>query len=258
MKVIKKNLPATLDSIELHFFADEHIGDQNCDIPRLQERIKYVAEKENAYCILNGDILDYASRSSIGDIESRELNIMEQLDRAVELFSPIKHKIIAVTNGNHEARGYKKEGFDISRIIAKQLGVEKDYSPDAAYIFLKFGKCYPKHQNQKVLYKIFAVHGRGSGKKEGSKALALAEMSNICDADIYVHSHTHLPMIIKEGYFRPIDTHSAIVNVTRLFVNTGSNLDYGGYAVSQEYKPNSKDTPVVYLDGHKKVMVAEL
>lgn len=259
MKTIERKLSTDLTSIELHVFADEHIGDCNCDIPRLIERINHVAETPNAFCILNGDILDYASRSSISDIETREYNIMEQLDKAVELFSPIKNKVIAVTNGNHEARGYKKEGFDISRVIAKQLGLEDIYSPDAAYVFLRFGKdLVGGHHGRRVLYKIFVNHGGGAGRKEGSKAIRLADMAYVCDADIYIHSHTHLPMVMKQGYFRPNDSNSSIQNVTRLFVNTSSNLDYGGYSASKEYKPNSKDTPVILLDGIKKDMRAEL
>lgn len=260
MKTIERKLSSDLKEIELIMFADEHIGDVNCDMKRLEDRIKYVAEKDNAYCILNGDILDYASRSSIGDIETREYNIMEQLDRAIELFSPIKGKILGITSGNHEARGYKKEGFDISRVIAKQLGIEDLYSPDAAYIFLRFGKSAGSEgrHGRKVLYKIFVNHGSGGGRKEGSKAIRLADMANVCDADIYIHSHTHLPMIMKQGYFRPSDSTSSIQNVTRLFINTSSNLDYGGYSASQEYKPNSKDTPVIFLDGTKKEMRAEL
>ena len=110
MKVIKEKLSTELKSLELHIFADEHIGDDNCDIARLKERIEYVATHENAYCVLNGDILDYASRSSIGDIEARQFNIMEQIEKGVELFSPIKDKIIAITSGNHEGRAYRKDG----------------------------------------------------------------------------------------------------------------------------------------------------
>ena len=35
-------------------------------------------------------------------------------------------------------------------------------------------------------------------EKEGrAKAIRLADMACIVDADIYIHSHTHLPMIMK-------------------------------------------------------------
>jgi hypothetical protein len=83
-------------------------------------------------------------------------------------------------------------------------------------------------------------------------------MSSIVDADIYLHSHTHLPMIMKQGFFRTDLTHSTVQHVTKLFVNTASNLNYGGYGEAQEFKPNSKDTPVIYLNGYKKEMYAKL
>ena len=258
MKEIKVDLSQDLKQIEIHTFADEHIGDAHCDIVRLMERIKYVAETPNAYCILNGDILDNASRSSIGDIETRELNIMEQIQRGVDLFTPVKDKILCVTNGNHENRAYRKEGIDISMIVANQLGIGDRYSPTSALLFLRFGKQSSHHSNRRALYTLYCNHGSGGGRKEGAKAIRLADMANIVDADIYIHSHTHLPMVMKQGFLRINLCSSSVQNVTKLFVNTSSNLNYGGYGEAQEFKPNSKDTPVIYLNGCKKEMYAKL
>ncbi len=261
MKVIKADLPRNIEVLELHTFADEHIGDDCCDLPRLKERIAYVAATPNAYCILNGDILDYASRSSIGDIETREFNIMGQLEKAVELFAPIKDKILAITNGNHEARGYRKEGFDISKMIAMQLGLVDKYTATAAVIFLRFGAkavSYGKRGHEPQLYVVYVNHGSGGGRKEGAKAIRLADMASIIDADIYIHSHSHLPMIMKQGFFRADSRSSSVRNVTKLFVNTAANLNYGGYGEAGEFKPNSKDTPVIYARGPKKEAWAKL
>ena len=258
MKVIKTELSRDLQQVELHTFADEHIGDAHCDMERLRERIKYVAETPNAYCVLNGDILDNASRSSIGDIETRELNIMGQIQQGVELFTPIKDKILCVTNGNHENRAYRKEGIDISQMVAMQLGIGDVYSPTSVMLFLRFGKQSSHHNNRPVLYTLYCNHGSGGGRKEGAKAIRLADMASVVDADCYIHSHTHLPMIMKQGFFRVDQTSSTVANVTKLFVNTSSNLNYGGYGEAQEFKPNSKDTPVIYLNGRKKEMHAKL
>lgn len=246
--------------LELHVFADEHIGDACSDMERIKERIEYVRTHDNAYCIMNGDIMDYASRSSIGDIETREFNIMGQLEKAVELFSPIKDKILAITNGNHENRAYRKEGIDMSALIAKQLGLGDIYSPASVYIFLRFGTPTEKHgcATKKTCYTIFCNHGSGGGRKEGAKAIRLADMASITDADIYIHSHTHLPMIMKQGFFKVNQSTSSIENVTRLFINTASNLKYGGYGEQQEYKPNSNDTPIIYLKGSRKFITATL
>lgn len=256
MKVIKERLSPDLKSLELHIFADEHIGDDNCNIARIEERIEYVATHDNAYCVLNGDILDYASRSSIGDIEAREFNIMGQIEKGVELFSPIKDKILAITSGNHENRAYRKEGIDISKIIAMQMGLEDKYSPTSAFLFLRFGT--DSMRKRPVCYTVYMLHGSGGGRKEGAKAIRLADMASIIDADIYIHSHTHLPMIMKQGFFRVDTANSAVANCTKLFVNTASNLNYGGYGEAQEFKPNSTDTPIIYLNGTKKHFVAKL
>lgn len=261
MKIIQQTLPQTLNNLELHVFADEHIGDACSNIARIKERIQYVAEHENAYCILNGDILDYASRSSISDIETRSLNIMGQIEKAVELFEPIKDKILALTSGNHEMRAYKKEGIDITKLIACQLGLQDVYAPASAFIFLRFGKPAHAHTgkrpNQRMCYTIFMNHGSGGGRKEGAKAVRLADMASICDADIYIHSHTHLPMIMKQGFYRPNNS-SSLGYVTKLFVNTASNMSYGGYGEVAEFKPTSQETPIIHLDGRNKKMNATL
>lgn len=258
MKVIKANLSRELKSLEMHLFADEHIGDNNCDIERLKERIDYVATHDNAYCVLNGDILDYASRTSIGDIETRQFNIMEQIEKGVELFYPIKDKILAITNGNHENRAYKKEGIDISRLIAMQLGLEDKYSPTSAFIFLRFGELSLHNHKRPVCYTIYMLHGSGGGRKEGAKAIRLADMASIVDADVFIHSHTHLPMIMKQGFFRVDYQNSTVANHTKLFVNTASGLRYGGYGEAGEFKPNSTDTPTIYFNGTKKHYYATL
>lgn len=258
MKIIKVDLPKDIESIELHIFADEHIGDEHCDLDRLKERIKYVAETPNAYCVLNGDILDNASRSSIGDIETREFNIMGQIQQGVELFAPIKDKILAIDSGNHENRAYRKEGIDISKLVALQLGIGDKYSPTSALLFLRLGKSKNNSGTSKQLYTIYMLHGSGGGRKEGAKAIRLADLNTIVDADIFIHSHTHLPMIMKQAYHR-IDRHnSTVALVNKLFVNTAANLNYGGYGEAQSFKPSSKDTPVIYLSGTKKEMTAKL
>ena len=264
MKPIKITLPETLESVELHIFADEHIGDENCDLPRLRERIKYVAEKENAFCVLNGDIIDNATRTSIGDCYSGETP-MEQMKAAMALFEPLKEKCICITQGNHEARTYRKEGIDLSYLLASQLGLSDRYSPTSVILFLRFGKhnrCLKESngsgKTRKICYSIFLLHGSGGGRKEGAKAIRLADMASIIDSDIYIHSHTHLPMIMKQGFHRIDVRNSSVEFVNKLYVNTASNLNFGGYGEAQEFKPSSKDTPVIYLSGTKKESTAKL
>ena len=258
MKVIKIDLPSELEQIELHTFADEHIGDEHSDIKRVLQRIEYVKNTPNAYCILNGDIIDNATKLSIGDVYTQVLNPMEQLERAIAIFEPIKDKILCITHGNHENRTYKNEGINISRLIATQLGLADRYSPTSAVLFIRFGKDTPSNHYRKFRYTVYVLHGSGGGRKEGAKAIRLADLANIIDTDIYIHSHTHLPLIMKQKFHR-VDNHSSTVElVNKLFVNTASNLDYGGYGEAAAFKPTSTDTPVIYLSGTKKYFEAKL
>ena len=258
MKIIKINLPRELSSIELHVFADEHIGDEHSDVKRVMERIEYVKNTPNAYCILNGDIIDNATKTSIGDTYTQVFNPMEQLAKAVELFAPIKDKILCITHGNHENRTYKKEGINLSRLIANQLGLEDRYTPTSAVLFIRVGTGGSHNHNRPVCYTIYVTHGSGGGRKEGAKAIRLADMASIIDTDIYIHSHTHLPMIMKQAFHRIDTTNNSIALVTKLFVNTAANLTYGGYGEAQEFKPTSNDTPVIYMSGTKKSFEARL
>lgn len=265
MKVIKVDLPRELSSIEIHTFADEHIGDEHSDIKRVMDRIEYIKNTPNAYCIMNGDIMDNATKTSIGDTYTQVFNPMEQLAKAVELFSPIKDKILCITHGNHENRTYKKEGINLSRLIATQLGLADRYTPTSAILFLRVGENARGWREtngsgnlRQICYTFYVLHGSGGGRKEGAKAIRLADMASIIDCDIYIHSHTHLPMIMKQAYHRVDARNNGVTLVDKLFVNTAANLNYGGYGEAQAFKPTSKDTPVIYLSGTQKEFNAKL
>ena len=185
---------------------------------------------------------------------------MEQLERFVSLFEPIKDRVLAITSGNHENRTYNKEGIDITAIACKQLGLANKYAKTGALIFVKFGKGR-EHENNRVskqLYIVYSTHGSGGGRKEGAKAIRLADMANIVDADCYIHSHTHLPMVMKQSFYRVDRLNGSANKVDKLFVNTSAMLEYGGYGEAYEFKPSSKDCPVIYLYSKQRKMEAKL
>lgn len=258
MKSIKIDLSEDLDMIELHTFADLHIGDKFCNEKIIKERIQKVKDNRHIYAILNGDIINNATKTSVSDCYAEMLSPAQQMTRFVELFALIKDKILCITSGNHENRTYNKEGIDITRLCARELGLEDRYSKTGMVVFLRFGKQSKNVHERKVRYVIYCNHGTGGGRKEGAKAIRLADMASIIDADIYIHSHTHLPMVIKEGFFRADPCNSTVSKVDKLFVNTSSALEYGGYGEAYEFKPSSTDTPVIYLSGKRKRFSSEL
>lgn len=257
MKPIKVDLPKDLEEVEIILFADEHIGDPGCDMKYLQKRIDYVANTPNAYCILGGDLMDNATKTSIGDTYTQTMSPMQQIDYITELFKPIKKKILCAVLGNHENRTYKKEGIDPMRCVCDRLGCAERYSHAGALVFLRLGEDSRSH-GRRFCYTIYVLHGAGGGRKEGAKAIRLADMAAIVDADVYCHNHTHIPMIMKQDFFRTSTSNSSVSKVTKLFVNSSSNLEYGGYGEAQEFKPSSKDKPKIILSGKQKYATAIL
>lgn len=257
MKVIKADLPRTLDRIELHLFSDLHIGDKYCDYPRIIEHINEVRSKENAYCILNGDIINNATTASVSDSYAEQMTPMEQIAKFTEVFEPVKDKIIGITSGNHENRTYRDDGVDITELCARQLGLADKYAKNGMLLFVRFGQT-TEHNSRPMCYTVYCTHGSGGGRKEGGKINHLADLTSIVDSDIYIHGHTHLPAIMKEGFFRT-DVHSSTVfHVDKLFVNTSAALNYGGYGEAFQFKPSSTDCPVIYLEGGRKKFYAML
>ena len=139
MKPVKVDLSSNIQELEIVIFSDEHIGDPQSDMQYLMERIEYVKSHENAYAVLNGDIIDNATKSSVSDTYAQTYNPQEQMDLMCNLFKPIKNKILGMTQGNHEARTYKKEGIDITKNVASRLGIENRYGAESVLIFLRFG-----------------------------------------------------------------------------------------------------------------------
>jgi len=258
MKCIKHSL-GDFEQLQILPLADLHIGDIHSDGKKIMEWLDYIRTNENCFTILNGDLCNVAIKSSLSDIYGENPMPMQQLEQCVKLFGPIKDKILAVTAGNHEQRIYKTDGLDMTQIMCNQLGIGERYSPASVMLFVSFGRQNSDNHNRPVLYTLFVNHGSGAGGRlEGGKVNRLVQLANICDADIYIHSHTHVPAIVRNSYYRVDTRHCNIVKVDRLFVNTSSTLEYGGYGEFFAYKPNSLETPLIILDGHKHKMQAVL
>ena len=263
MDVIAADLSRELDYIELHIFSDWHIGDVNCKMDEIEAEIEEVKSKPNAYCILNGDLVNNATKASVSDMYAETMSPQEQIDLLCELLMPIKDKILMITRGNHEKRTSRESGIDLSAVVAGMLGCISKYTQDGGVLFIKFGqesrgRTDYKGNVRKKLYTAYVTHGTGGGRKEGAKAIRLADMAAIVDADIYIHSHTHLPLVMKQGFFRIDKQHSRVESVEKLFVNSSAKLGYGGYGQANEFKPNSTASPVILLNGTKREIAVRM
>ena len=263
MLSVRADFPTDWPHANVYTLADLHIGDAHCDESEVLARVKAVQDDPYGLCVLNGDLMNTALKTSVSDVYGEILSPMQQISHLVTMLRPIADKIIGVTAGNHENRVYKSDGIDVTRLVCRELGIEEKYAPEGVLIFLRFGtKANPQHvkegRNPRQWYTIYATHGSGGGRKEGAKAIRLADMAAIVDADVYIHSHTHLPMVMKQSFFRADSSNCTAKQVPKLFVNTGAALGYGGYGQSQEFKPSAVASPVIHLDAKHKRMSATM
>lgn len=263
MYCIRADYPNDWKFVNLYTLADLHVGDRHTVYAEVERRINEIAQDPYGLCILNGDLMNTALKTSVSDVYGEVLTPMQQITRMVDLLKPISNRVLGITTGNHEQRVMRNDGIDIMRIACRELGIEDKYNPEGVMIFLRFGtrNSHGRHRetNPAQWYSIYASHGGGSGgRREGAKATRLADMASIVDADVYIHSHTHLPLIMKQRYYRMSPSNCSVSCVERLFVNTGAALDYGGYGQAQEFKPASLATPVIRLQAERKHATATL
>jgi predicted phosphodiesterase len=257
MNIVNVELPNYLNEVRIRVLADSHIGDGLADLKLVKKFIKDVEENNDMYLIVNGDLINNATRTSVSDSYGEVMTPDEQIDYLVDLLMPVKDKILVITSGNHEDRTYRTDGIKLIKRVARELGIEDRYVEVAYLLYVAFGKNRGR-DNRKTVYSIYGKHGRGGGKRIGSKTNKLEDMAKIIDADVFLHSHTHMPAIFKLSRFRVDYRNRKKSRMNMLFVNTNAFLDYGGYGEEKGYPPASKDYPEIILEGYERKAKAVL
>lgn len=228
------------NNLKLYVLSDAHLGSAEVDLNTLKQIIQFIKDTPECYCILLGDILDTALKNSKTDIYSETLSIADAQKLAVELLTPIKDKIIAMTPGNHENRVWREVGVDLSLWLAEKLGLENVYRTSSIALTVSFGKDL---NGNPYRLNIFGQHGAyGGGRRLGAAMNALEDLDGIvANADIYIRAHTHQPIQGSRNVF----TFNYLGNIekqTKYYFNAPSVLNYGGYAAEKGYRPTD-DAP---------------
>ena len=236
---IKSNLNIG-NNLKLYVLSDMHIGSAESDLTTLKKIINFIKDTPECYCILLGDILDTALKNSKTDIYSEVLSISDSQKLAVELLSPIKDKIIAMTPGNHENRVWREVGVDLSLWLAEKLNLQDKYRNNGIALSISFGK---DQNGNPYRLNVFGQHGAyGGGRKLGAAMNALEDLDGIIgNADIYIRAHTHQPLQGSRNIYL-FDDKGNVNKRSKYYFNSPSVLNYGGYAYDKGYKPTD-DSP---------------
>ena len=230
--------------------ADVHIGDKLCNLKLFKEALERIKNEPNTYTIINGDLCNMALKNSKSDVYSDSLSPMEQVIQMVDLLKPIKDKILVIGTGNHEDRTQKETNIDVTRLIARELGIEEKYANEWWTLFLSFGA---ERHNRTINYIITGVHGYGGGRKDGGKINRLEDMSQVIIADLYLMSHTHKPITTKSCIYIPYFQNKTLTKQEMYFLMTNSFLESdGGYAEKMGFPPSNTSLTEAQLCSTKK------
>lgn len=238
------NLSESFETLEIDTFSDLHVGDPLFNRDLFYERREWVLEAPNRYVILNGDLMNVATKRSVSDVYGDVMNPREQLKWCKKELAPIKDRIISITNGNHEDRILRDTSIDIVGELAESLGILHKHYPAGVLLKITFGK---KRNGKRAVYTAYHTHGRGGGALQGGKVLRMARMANVVMAQIYIHSHSHFKVAFKESIYVPDLYNNKVRLVEQTFVNSSANMHWGGYAQVAGYKPGAQGSPYLTL-----------
>lgn len=251
LQVINHDFSSDVDRLKLLVLSDLHIEDPLCDRRRAVQFVEEVKNDQNCYFGVNGDMFNNAVRTAVSDTWENTMTIDTAIDTICEMLDPIREKCLFITDGNHEKRSYKDHNRLLLKDVSRILGIRDRYSFDPYLVYIAFGKNQGR-ECRKTVYSIYGKHGTGGGRTMGAKMNKLEQMLNVINADIFIHSHTHV-----QAAFRlrsaSVDYRNRKPNYKEhLFVNSNAYLDFGGYGEDQGYRPVSTVYPIIYLEGTER------
>ena len=240
--VIVHRLPPR--NIKVYAVADVHIGAQESDIDGFSRFVNKVAAEPDSYVVLVGDVINNGIRSSScpTDIYDEALTPAAQVDKAVEILTPIADKILGAVGGNHEARSRKAVDLDPMYEIMCLLRKPELYRRNMAFIRIVLTDSKASRNGTRDVYSLLLVHGASEGKKR-KFAYALEGI------DAIISGHTHNGLVEKPARLI-LTTQNNVIVRPLVSLTATSWLRYGGYGAAALYMPKATGNPQALLLEH--------
>ena len=253
MRYVEAHLPdeaATWQELVLVPLADLHIG-----APEFQEKLflevrDWIAGAPNRYTVLNGDLLDMALRNSKGDVYRATMPPSDARRYLQHVLEPIRDRILAITDGNHEERMIRDTDMSPSEWLADMWGIP--YDRYGVLVKMVFGPGH-KRRPRPVAYQIYATHGSSGARRLGGKVNHMEDAADNWEGiDVHIGSHTHVKAAVKKRKLVADPYNKRVILREVLIVNTSTFLDWGSYAERRAYAPSALGPPHIVLSGVRK------
>jgi hypothetical protein len=199
--------------------------------------------QQNARAFGLGDLFDVATRvSKTSPFESRP----EEVEEAIDYFTPYRKLFVGWVDGNHEARAIDMLGWSPAKIFCKVL--EIPYCGWSAVMRLQVGKRdETRFQNT---YNVYIHHTTGGGDIASALRRIMKLEGIVEGCDVYLGGHNHQLVTGVKSVFRP--TSVGVEDRKVHYVSCGSYLDYkGSYAERFMYAPSKLGSPRIRFSGER-------
>jgi len=206
-KILGVNLP---QKHKMVFAGDFHFGNIACNEHRVLDMINMIKSNEDWFLILMGDNIDAITKLDKRHDSTVAYDPIKQANKFVEMFEPIKGRIIVVLQGNHcrtlESRGFGNLAEDV---ISR--GLDATYGTYSCVITVS-------SPSGKFMYRVHCHHGKSTFNSNAMSAVrreavmldALkAKLCHQCgDANVQVCGHAHKLLILPPTEALYIETKS--------------------------------------------------
>lgn len=242
------------DFIYLVPLSDLHWDEPQSDHDAIRGYVNWIAEHENAYTILNGDLVTAPTDRSAANIYEMaepggtiEFPSLDQCSNELQdLFSPIAGRILAACSGGHEFQHlFRVTGSDWTYNLMKRLGREKFYVRDGGVLLMK---TRPLTDGDNLYFSAVFTHGWGGARTRGAKIRKAEYLAEANEADVIIISHDHTQNITRSNNLYTSSWENGGMAVHRtMLISTGGFRGYGGYPFRAGYQPSDLGTPRIRI-----------
>jgi len=241
------------EDVNIYPISDMHVGAKEFIEGNWKAFKKKLQSEENSYIILNGDLMNNATRISVSNVYEDVMTPLQQREWLIDELNDIKGKILAVTSGNHERRNRDVDNhpiYDICRII----GIADVYREYMAFLKLRIGNT-AGNGNRNPTYMLGMNHGAGGGGTSGAVINRNEKYSYYMEGlDGLFVGHTHKGMLSYPTRL-VIDKHNnKITRQECAIISCNAWLNYGDYALGAMFGPCGNRQQKLMLSGNKKYM----
>ena len=226
LDVIVKKFPVSFKKLNIYAIGDTHVGSQQFDEKSVRRKIQIIKDDPFGVACICGDLGDYGLKNSKTNVYQANMQPKQQQEYILDLFEPIKDRIVSAVPGNHEERVTRETGLCPLYDLCVLWGIPDVYRENVAILKVVFGKRNGESQNA-----FCGITTHGSTRNKHKRFIACFD-----GIDFAISGHTHTPEYSPHGKIRINCQKASAVRSVYKEIVVDANLTPGGYSLKKEYE----------------------